>query len=260
VDGHDPEEVVDSSSLGSRAALAIPARRFMRHPDNHNISVLIVHEHAVVGEGLRMLINNNRKMKVIGVARTGSEALSLAGSKLPNVILLDLDLDGEQGLSLLSQIRKVTRESRVLVLTTMQHRREYSKAVRLGVRGVILNTEGPDVLLKAIERVHYGEVWIDRSMMASLFNELTEDSAMDPEVEKIASLTERERKVIALVAQGLRNKQIAQRLFVCETTVSHRLSSIFSKLNVSDRLGLVLYAFGNGLAEIPKGKSSNNRH
>jgi len=226
----------------------------MRNHDNETIRVLIVHQHAVVCEGLRMLIDNNPNMQVIGMASIRSEALLLATKKMPNVILLDLDLEGEDGLPLLPQLRQVAKSSRVLVLTTMRHSQEYRKAVRLGAMGVVLNKHGPDLLMKAIEKVHRGEVWVDRSMMGSLLNEMAEGTGVDPEEEKIGSLTERERKVIALVGEGLKNKQIAQRLFICETTVSHRLSSIFSKLDVSDRLELVIYAFRHGLAKMPKEK------
>lgn len=230
----------------------------MRNPDNEIISVLIVHEHAVVCEGLRLLIANNTKMQAVGVASSRSEAILLAESKLPDVILLDLDFDGEDGLSLLPQLREVTKNSsRVLVLTTMRHSQEYRKAVRLGASGVVLNKEGPDLLMKAIEKVHQGEVWVDRSMMGRLLRDLAEVPDVDSEQEKIASLTEREREVISFVGKGLKNRQIAQRLFVCETTVSHRLSSVFSKLDVSDRLELVIYAFSNGLAQVPRRKTSS---
>lgn len=102
--------------------------------------------------------------------------------------------------------------------------------------------------------MHAGEVWLDRATMGNLFNEMTrkKSNGRDPDETRKESLTEREHQVISLIAEGLKNKQIAQRLFISETTVTHHLSSIFSKLDVSDRLELVIYAFGHDLARLPK--------
>ena len=101
-------------------------------------------------------------------------------------------------------------------------------------------------------KVNEGEVWIERSMMGSMIQEFTKPTMADPEAAKIESLTDREREVIALIGEGLKNKQVGERLFISETTVTHHLSSVFSKLDVSDRLELIIYAFRHGLAKIPK--------
>jgi DNA-binding NarL/FixJ family response regulator len=226
----------------------------MWEPDNEIITVLVVQEHAVVCEGLRMLIDAWPKMHVVGVARVQSEAVLLAKRKAPDVILLDMDFDREEAFDTLQKLRQAAKRSRILLLASKGRTTECGKAVRLGAMGVVLNKDGPALLEKAIERVHQGEVWVDRSMMGSLLHEISHGPGLDSEAAKIMSLTEGERKVITLVGEGLKNKQIAKRLFVSETTVSHRLSSIFSKLEVSDRLELVIYAFSNGLADIPQRK------
>ena len=224
----------------------------MNEPANNIISVLIAHEHAVVGEGLRMLIDSNPKFQVIGVATSQSEALSKAKAKKPAVILLDMDFANEQGFPPLTQLSQVAKDSRVLMLASERRSEECRKAVRLGAMGIVFNKDGPALLIKAIQKVYLGEVWVDRSMMGVLLNEMTNGRDLDSDEAKIASLTQRERIVISLMAEGLKNKEIAKRLFMSETTVSHRLSSVFSKLGVSDRLELVIYAFRNGLADIPK--------
>jgi DNA-binding NarL/FixJ family response regulator len=118
--------------------------------------------------------------------------------------------------------------------------------------GIVLKEHAPYQLLKAIMKVHDGEVWIERSMMGSMIHELNKPNTVDPEITKIESLTDREREVIALVGEGLKNKQVGERLFISETTVTHHLSSVFSKLDVSDRLELIIYAFRHGLAKMPK--------
>ena len=204
-----------------------------------------------------MLIEQNagRKpgMKVVGMAGNRAEALALAASEQPDIIILDLVLAEEDGLTLLPELREAAKDARVLVLTGLRDINIHRRTVRLGAMGVVLKENAAEVLLKAIEKVHQGEVWLDRSMMRSLLDELTQEEAkaIDPEDARIATLTDRERQVITLIAEGLKSKQVAERLFISETTVTHHLSSIFSKLGVSDRLELVIYAFGHKLAKLP---------
>jgi DNA-binding NarL/FixJ family response regulator len=216
------------------------------------IRILIIDDHAVVRAGLRMLIDQNPAMKVVGVAGNRSEALALAASEQPNMIILDILLGDEDGLTFLPELREVTRNARVLVLTGLRSSESQRRAIRAGAMGIVLKEHAAEVLIKAINKVHQGEVWLDRSMMGAVLDEMTQAPEIDPEATKIASLTDREREVIALIAEGLRNKQIAQRLFISETTVTHHLSSVFSKLDVSDRLELIIYAFRHGLAQLPR--------
>ena len=199
-----------------------------------------------------MLIESIPGMKVVGKASNRSEALALAASKKPNVILLEIDLGGEDGLDFLPELRETARNARVLILTGVKEIETHRRAARMGAAGLVLKEHTGDVLLKAIKKVHQGEVWLDRSMMSILLNEMTAPDNVDPDTLRIAGLTEREQGVIALIAEGLKNKQIAERLFISETTVTHHLSSIFSKLGVSDRLELVIYAFAHKLAKMPK--------
>src|SRR5712691_11750171 len=216
------------------------------------IRILIVDDHAVVRAGLRMLIEQNPAMKVIGVAGNRSEALAVAASEQPNLIILDILLGDEDGLTFLPELREATRDARVLVLTGLRSSESQRRAILAGAMGVVLKEHAAEVLIKAINKVHQGEVWLDRSTMGGVLDEMTQAPEIDPEKAKIASLTDREREVIALIAEGLKNKQIGQRLFISETTVTHHLSSIFSKLDVSDRLELIIYAFRHRLAQLPR--------
>ncbi len=215
------------------------------------IRVLIVDDHAVVRAGLRMLIDQDPDMKVISVAGNRSEALAAAASDPPNIIILDLVLGDEDGLSLLPELRAVAPHSRVLVLTGLRSSESQRQAMRAGAMGIVLKEHAVEVLIKAIKKVHHGEVWLDRLTMGSVLHEMTGEKQADPDQEKIATLTDREREVVSLVGEGLKNKQIAAKLFISETTVTHHLSSVFSKLAVSDRLELIIYAFRHGLAKLP---------
>ena len=213
------------------------------------IQILIVDDHLVVRAGLHMLIDNHPGMIVVAMASNRSEALEMAARAAPNLILLDLDLGGENALAFLTQLQETAPTARILVLTGLRDTDAHRQAVQLGAMGVVLKEHAPDVLIKAIEKVHAGEIWLDRPTMGRMLREMSgrDEKEIDPEVAKIGSLTQREREVVALIAEGLKNKQIAQRLFISETTVTHHLSSVYSKLGVSDRLELVIYAFANKL-------------
>ena len=215
------------------------------------IRVLIVDDHAVVRAGLRMLIDQDPDMKVASVAGNRSEALAAAASDPPNIIILDIVLGDEDGLSLLPELRAVAPHARVLVLTGLRSSESQRQAMRAGAMGIVLKEHAVEVLIKAIKKVHHGEVWLDRLTLGSVLQEMTEEKQPSPDQEKIATLTEREREVVSLVGEGLKNKQIAAKLFISETTVTHHLSSVFSKLTVSDRLELIIYAFRHGLAKLP---------
>ena len=222
----------------------------MKSPTPEAIRILIVDDHAIVRAGLRMLIDQNPAMKVVGIAGNRSEALALAASEQPDMIILDILLGDEDGLTFLPELRETATDTRVLVLTGLRSSESQRRAMLAGAMGVVLKEHAAEVLIKAINKVHQGEVWLDRSLMGSVLDEMSQSPEIDPEKAKIVSLTNRERQVIALIAEGLKNKQIGERLFISETTVTHHLSSIFSKLEVSDRLELVIYAFAHKLATV----------
>jgi two-component system nitrate/nitrite response regulator NarL len=223
------------------------------------IRVLLIDDHAVVRSGLRMLVESCAGLRVAGEAANRAEALALAKREQPDVILLDLDMNNDNGLNFLPQLLTAAGRARVLILTGVRDPEAYSRAIRLGASGLLLKEKTTEVLIKAIEKVYAGEVWFDRSMIGSVLTEMSREThggggatKSDPEAAKIATLTEREREVSALIGEGLKNKQIASRLFISETTVRHHLTSVFDKLGVSDRLELIIYAYQHGLAVQPR--------
>ena len=218
------------------------------------IRILIVDDQLVIREGLRLLIESHPGIKVVAMASTRSEALAIIARETCDLIILDLELGGHSALSFIPQLHEAASNARVLVLTGLRDSETYQKAAQLGAMGVVLKEDAADLLLKAIEKVYQGEAWLDRVTLGNLLRQLSNRSkdSLDPRIKKISSLTERERQVIALIAEGLKNRQIAERLFISPTTVTHHLSSIYSKLGVSDRLELVIFAFANKLAKMPE--------
>ncbi|MEK6321655.1 MAG: response regulator transcription factor [Acidobacteriota bacterium] len=219
------------------------------------IRVLLIDDHVIVRAGLRMLLESYKKMIVVGEASSRADAVAIAAREQPDIILLDLDLAGESGLDFLRELLATAPGARVVILTGVRDPEAHRQAVRLGAMGLVFKDKAAEVLIKAIERVHAGEVWLDRQLTARVLSEMSQvdesRTKVDGDAEKIALLTDREREIMGLVCQGFKNKQIAERLFISEATVRNHLTSILSKLELSDRFELALFAYRHHLAKPP---------
>jgi len=214
------------------------------------IRILLIDDHRVIRKGLRALLNEYPEFEVVGEAGSRAEALALIKSERPNLALLDLDLGGTTSLDFLSELLAAGAGLQVLVLTGVRDKELHRQALQLGAMGIVLKDHAAEILIEAIQKVSGGEMWLDRSTLVALLGTSHRASA-DPERVKINMLTEREREIICLLAEGLRNKQIGERLFISEITVRHHLTSIFNKLAVSDRVELLIYAYRNGIVAAP---------
>ena len=225
------------------------SRPLKHSPGAHDIRIVLVDDHDLFLAGLRSLIQNEAGLTVVGQARNRFEAFEAAQTN-PDVIVLDLILENENSLEFLSELIQAAHGARVLIVTGVADRELHLRALRFGAMGVMSKGESPGLLFKAIRKIHQGEVWLNRSMVADALDEFLAGTtnAADGEAAKIANLTSRELQVIAWLSEGLKNKQIAERLFISEKTVGHHLSSIFSKLEVADRLELLIYAYRHYLA------------
>ena len=201
-----------------------------------------------------MVIEDRPHLEVVGEAATRAEAIRIAARQQPDIILLDLEMADESGLQLIPELRSAAKEAAVLLLSDMDNPETYETALRLGAVGLVPKKKPTEVLFKAIETVSSGEVWLDRSMMAKVLSRTRlegEGKDRKSDTAKVALLTPREREVTNLLGEGLKNKQIAERLHISEATVRHHLTSIFYKLGLSDRFGLIIYAYQHGLALLP---------
>jgi two-component system, NarL family, nitrate/nitrite response regulator NarL len=227
----------------------------MTHALASPIRVVLLDHHALVRDGISMILATNPRIQVVGQTGSSQAALALVNGLAPDIILLELNLDGDLNTEIIPQMLATCPEARILLLTGLDEMPLLHLAIQMGAVGVVYKTEPRETLLKAVEKVHAGEVWIDRSMMASVLTTLVRSRqapAVDPESERIATLSEREREVIGLIGVGLKNKEIAARLTISDVTVRHHLSSIYNKLGVDDRLELTVYAYRNGLAALPQ--------
>jgi two-component system, NarL family, nitrate/nitrite response regulator NarL len=225
----------------------------MISPSENSIRILLIDDHQSFLWGMVKLIESESPtMKVIGTAADVSEALVIVQREQPHIILLDIDLHGESSLDSMPLLRKLT-DAFVLVLTGVRDPETHDRAILSGARGVVQKEESPEVILKAIKKVSQGEIWLDRATTAGVFSKLLDHSTdrATPEAAKIASLTSRKREIIdVIIGQGRStNKQIAGHLNMSEHTLRNHLSSIYSKLEVENRLELAMYAVKHRIGE-----------
>ncbi len=219
------------------------------------IRIILIEDDELTRLGLRTQIGKDPQMEVAGEASNRKDALRIAKEKQPDIILLDLNLGEESGLEFLPELLSVAARARVIVVTGGRDLEAHQRAISHGAMGLVLKQDAVEHVTRAVKQVHNGDVWFNRSMMLKVITGMAQANAVkkpDPEMTKITTLTEREREVISLVGEGLKNKAIGDRLCISETTVRHHLTSVFAKLEVSDRLELVIYAFKHGLAILPK--------
>jgi DNA-binding NarL/FixJ family response regulator len=211
-------------------------------------TLFVIDDHPVLREGIRMLVESAGDVRVVGSSPSASGAIEPLRQLGPDVVLLDLDLGDEDGLAWLPRLAEAAPRAAVLILTALRDRARDEGALRAGARGLLLKDAPPEVLLKAIRSVAAGALWFDPRALAAPQGE----SARPPEHASAAALTDREREVVALVAEGLRNEEVGRRLGISEKTVRNHLTAIFQKLGVSGRLELVLVAVRHGLAPAPR--------
>ncbi len=214
------------------------------------IKILIADDHHLFREGLARILSDAAGMRVIASVKSGEEALIKAAELTPDVILMDIHMPGIGGLEAARQIRISQPDASILMLTVSEQESDLFTAVRLGARGYLLkNTSGGD-LLDAIRRVHAGEAIIAPVMAVKLLDEFASLSTM-PKKQNLrqGNLSPREREVLALVAQGLRNKEIGENLSISPHTVKAHLRSILDKLHLRTRAEAAAWAATHGMVE-----------
>jgi DNA-binding NarL/FixJ family response regulator len=210
----------------------------MTQPDAAPISVLIVDDHPVVRRGLRVLLEVQDGIEVAGEAGDGATALALAAELSPDVVLLDLKLPGMDGVAVLTELKTRTSRARVLVLTSATEPASASRALRAGAAGVVYKDVDPDALVRAIRSVHDGHMLLAPEAAGSL---VRNGGGWNP-VGGLDALTSREREVLAEIAKGRSNREIARALTVSEKTVKAHVSAVLAKLGVQDRTQAALIA------------------
>ncbi len=218
------------------------------------IRVLLIDDHRSILWGLERLIESGKPaMQVVGTATNCADALKLIDEAAPNLILLDIGLGNENGVNEIPNLL-ARSHAKILVLTGLRDESLHDKAVLAGASGVVEKEAPAETILAAIEKVHEGQLWLDRVATGRIFLEFARENAaqsVDPERVKIASLTDREREIVSIAAThaGFNAKAIAEMLYISEHTLRNHLTSIYDKLQVANRLELFAYVHKHGLTK-----------
>jgi NarL family two-component system response regulator LiaR len=211
------------------------------------IRILIADDHPVVREGLCGLIKTEPGMELVGEAADGAEAVRQARALQPDVILLDLLMPHKDGIQAIKEIKAENPAARILVVTSFAENRRVFAAIEAGALGYLLKDASPQELIRAIRDVYRGESSLHPTIARKLIRKLGQPTDLPPTEDP---LTEREVEVLRLVAQGLTNQQIGQKLVISERTAGTHISNILGKLHLANRTQAALYALREGLVSL----------
>jgi two-component system, NarL family, nitrate/nitrite response regulator NarL len=228
-------------------------------PAKRKIRIVLADDHPIVRDGLRKMLALESDIEVVGEATDGREALEQIQMHEPDILLLDLRMPNLDGLSALQTLQHINRKTKVIILTASEDKNEFVQAMKLGCSGIVLKQTAPELIVKSIRKVNDGEIWLDSHTTAAVMRQFATagpdgftssgsgSSTGGAKVRERSPLSAREREIVSLVAQGYKNKEMAEKMFISEQTVKNHLHNIFDKLGVSDRLELALYAIHKGL-------------
>jgi len=215
---------------------------------NKMITVLIADDHALIREGIKQILELEEDISVVGQANDGEEAFELAEKLNPDIILLDINMPKLNGIETLRRFKDMGIKSKVIILTIHEDKEYILKTLKLGANGYLLKDSSANTLIEGIRKVAKGENYIQPSV-ADLVNS-TNNDVDNKIIEKINSLTNREYEVLVLIAEGLNNKDIAERLYISEKTVKNHVSNIFKKLDLNDRVQAAIFAYKNNIKKL----------
>jgi DNA-binding NarL/FixJ family response regulator len=211
--------------------------------------VVIVDDHTLFRDGLRTILSMEDDFEVIADVESAEDIVELMWETKPDVLLLDIRMPQGSGLDAVPAVCRISPNTTVIILTACDEMEEHVRAFKLGARGVVLKDSARQTLVQAIRSVCRGETWMDPRMRGVLVAELAR-SGSDGDgltIDRDDGLTDRELEIVRLVAAGKKNKEVAEQLAISERTVRTNLTSVFQKLGVRDRIGLVMYALRHGL-------------
>jgi DNA-binding NarL/FixJ family response regulator len=222
------------------------------------IRIVVADDHPIFRDGLCRLLALEEDFEVVAQAQDGRQVLDVLQQHEPDILLLDLKMPGLDGLATLQRLQIAKNKTRVIVLTASDDKNEFVQAMKLGTSGIVLKQTATELLIKSIRKVHAGEIWLDSHTTAAVIRQFVANDETPVQVQSLppapptrererSPLSQREREIVALVAQGFKNKEMAEKMFISEQTVKNHLHNIFDKLGVSDRLELALYAIHNNL-------------
>lgn len=214
------------------------------------IEVIIADDHVLIREGIKQILELEDDIVVIGQAGNGEEAFDMAMKLNPDIVLLDINMPKLNGIETLRKFKDMGVKSKVIILTIHEDKEYILKTLKLGANGYMLKDSNADSLVKGIRDVARGEKYIQPSVAELVSKTSNCDEYLNIGIDKINSLTKREYEVLILIAEGLNNKDIADRLYISEKTVKNHVSNIFRKLDLNDRVQAAIFAYKNNIKKL----------
>ncbi len=214
------------------------------------IKIIIADDHTIFRQGLRMLLAQEDDMEVVGEAADGIEALELAKKHNPDIILLDIAMPNMDGVQVAGKIKKSLPRIKIIVLTSYSDDQFLYEFLKLGVSGFVLKDSASQELIYSIRKSHEGMVFFDPSVSKKVMEKFTQVSGGKSDFVNYGKLSDREKEVLRLVAEGCATKEVAEKLYISPKTVENHRANIMKKLNIRDRTGLTKYALRLGLIDL----------
>ena len=214
------------------------------------IKIIIADDHTIFRQGLRMLLAQEDDMEVVGEAADGIQALELAKKHNPDIILLDIAMPTMDGVQVAGTIKKSLPRIKIIVLTSYSDDQFLYEFLKLGVSGFVLKDSASQDLIYSIRKSHEGMVFFDPSVSKKVMEKFTQVSGGKSDFVNYGKLSDREKEVLRLVAEGCATKEVAEKLYISPKTVENHRANIMKKLNIRDRTGLTKYALRLGLIDL----------
>ncbi len=213
------------------------------------IRILLADDHTILRAGLKMMLNAQPDMEIVGEAQDGRQAVQEAQRLLPDIVLMDITMPDINGIEATRQIRRLLPDVRILILTMHEHDEYVFQALRAGASGYMLKEAADTELITALHVIKSGQFYLSPTAQSAVVGDYLQRVRTGEERDSYSSLTEREREILKLVAEGNTNNQIAERLIISPKTVDTHRTHIMDKLNLHSRAELVKYAMRRGLLE-----------
>lgn len=208
------------------------------------IRLILADDHPFILEALEGLFRAEKDIQVLARCSGGEEALDAVRRHRPDILVLDIRMPGKDGLAVIREMQKDAASTRVVLLTAAIDDEEVLEAVRLGVQGVVLKEMAPPLLVQCIRKVHAGGQWLERGILQRAMGKMMRHETAKKEMSQ--SLSTREIEIVRLICTGLRNKEVAEKLFISEGTVKVHLHNIYNKLEVDSRMDLIFFCRNKG--------------
>ncbi|MBB6713806.1 response regulator [Clostridium gasigenes] len=213
----------------------------------NKIKLIIVDDHDLIREGLNRILSFEDDLVILGEGKNGKEGLELIKTLTPEIVLLDINMPEMNGIETLKKIKEYSKDIKVVMLTVENDRRTINEAIDIGADAYVLKESAGSEITNAIRLVHSGEKYIDKALVKIIFSDIKNNFNKEKSI--LDSLTDRELNILFEISTGLRNKEIAEKLFLSEKTIKNYVTNVFRKISVEDRVQATIFAINNNIEE-----------